>query len=79
MNTVPSKAQLLWQCRRGMLELDFFLEKFMANHFEKLSDNEKILFSQLLKQEDPMLYDWLVVGQELPNNQFEKIIKLIRS
>ena len=39
MDNVPSKSQIRWQCRRGMLELDFLFERFVNNHFDELSDD----------------------------------------
>ncbi|MCX7124528.1 MAG: succinate dehydrogenase assembly factor 2 [Gammaproteobacteria bacterium] len=48
------------QCRRGMLELDFVFEKFLANHYDALSEEKKQAFSRLLQQDDPILYDWLI-------------------
>lgn len=48
------------QCRRGMLELDFILQCFLEHHYNTLSEQQKQLFAQLLQQDDPTLYDWLI-------------------
>ncbi|OGT43640.1 MAG: hypothetical protein A3F13_06655 [Gammaproteobacteria bacterium RIFCSPHIGHO2_12_FULL_40_19] len=48
------------QCRRGMLELDFIFQRFLEQHYDQLSENNKTLFSRLLDEEDPTLYDWLI-------------------
>ncbi|HAT9136121.1 TPA: hypothetical protein JBB25_14525, partial [Legionella pneumophila subsp. pneumophila] len=29
------KSRLLWKCRRGMLELDLLLQKFIANEIDR--------------------------------------------
>lgn len=78
MNTVPSKSQIKWQCRRGMLELDFILEKFVDNYFDALSDVDKKTFAQLLTEDDPTLYDWLVVGHEPVDSVIGALVVQIR-
>ena len=51
-----------WQCRRGMLELDVILNRFLDQRYASLSFVQKNIFSELLKQDDPTLFDWLVAG-----------------
>lgn len=57
-------SKIRWQCRRGMLELDFIFERFLNTRYDQLSDEKKELFSRLLEQDDPILFDWLVA--EIP-------------
>lgn len=78
MNTIPTKSQIQWQCRRGMLELDVMLEKFLNRHFDALSDSDKRIFAELLKLDDPTLYDWLVIGHEPLEGSMRQLISLIR-
>ena len=54
------KNRLIWACRRGMLELDILLSRFVETHYEKLSDQDKLRFDVLLECEDQDLYNWLV-------------------
>jgi antitoxin CptB len=51
--------RLAWRCRRGMLELDIVLQRFIAQHFDGLT------FAQL-KAFDDLL--------ELPDNDFWALI-----
>ena len=46
------KNRLIWACRRGMLELDILLSRFVETHYEKLSDQDKLRFDVLLECED---------------------------
>lgn len=62
-----SKAKVRWQCRRGMLELDFLLQRFVDNKYDNLSQEEKLLFFKLLEEEDSTLWDWLV-EHRIPDN-----------
>jgi antitoxin CptB len=70
-------AKLRWQCRRGMLELDILLQNFLEKKYPTLTDQEKILFEQLLACEDQDLYDWLVKKEEPNNKMLIKIINKI--
>lgn len=71
-------SQIQMQCRRGMLELDFIFEKFLNQQYEKLSSNEKKLFSQLLNEEDPTLYDWLITEIPCTDVALQEIVKRVR-
>lgn len=66
------------QCRRGMLELDFIFEQFLDCHYSQLTSEQKKLLSQLLNQEDPTLYDWLVVDLPCTDVTLQPIVDLIK-
>ena len=59
--------RLRWQCRRGMLELDYLLREFLDQQFAELSPAQQAEFVRLLRQPDPDLQRWLV-GGELPRD-----------
>ena len=52
-NDRPLKEQLRWQCRRGMLELDFVLERYLDSHFDQVDPEEQVQFQALLSTQDP--------------------------
>ncbi len=71
--------RLQWRCRRGMLEIDLLLEKFIRLHFQypnfqqpnsqpsqfkQLTDNELAAFNQLLDYPDNELWA-MIVNTEL--------------
>jgi len=71
------KARLSWHCRRGMLELDLILQKFLEHRVDTLSDSELKLFDSLLNATDPELFAWLM-GHETPEDaDLRKIIAII--
>lgn len=72
-----NKERLLWQCRRGMLELDMLLENFLEQHFQHLSAEQQANFIQLLEQPDPFLFSWIMEGKA--PQPFTEIVKLIRT
>jgi antitoxin CptB len=51
--------RLRWRCRRGMLENDLILERFLAAHGEALSVGEVAALDRLLDLGDNELWDLL--------------------
>ena len=76
---LKTKERLRWQCRRGMLELELFLNDFLEFDYEQLNDEEKYLFEDLLKVIDPILFDYLMGTDKPDNPKHRKIIELIRT
>ena len=74
-----NRNRLLWASRRGMLELDLLLTPFVERHYEHLSDKDKIVFEVLLEHEDQTLYKWLISHRILPDNNFFRIVNIIRA
>lgn len=66
------------QCRRGMLELDFIFQQFLTHHYIYLSEADKQLFSCLLEEEDPTLYDWLVSDIPCTDVGLQPIVERIK-
>ena len=48
-----------WRCRRGMKELDFILHRFLEAKYSQMSDASKLLFDEMLAEEDMLLWYWL--------------------
>ena len=40
--------RIRWQCRRGLLEMDLILQRFLAEDFDSLTPDEVVLFKELL-------------------------------
>ncbi len=71
-----SKDQIKWRCRRGVLELDVILTRFLEQKYDGLSEDELKKFYALLELPDPLLQQWLIYG-EMPDESFKKIVELI--
>jgi antitoxin CptB len=54
------QRRLAWRCRRGMLELDIILQKFVNEQFGSLHMDELQVFDELL---------------DLPDNDFWELIR----
>ena len=58
------KKKILWQCRRGLWELDAILIPFVEENFDDLDSNNQKLFIELLSYEDVEVFDLLVNQKE---------------
>jgi antitoxin CptB len=75
--TKPDSNRLRWQCRRGMLELDCILERFLDQVYSDLDETSQRAFEQLLTTPDPELHSWLLGGVEAPEG-FQTMVESIR-
>lgn len=57
--------RLRWQCRRGMLELDLLLNRFLDAGYTELPEAQRVDFVRLLGYPDQILLDWLY-AQSVP-------------
>jgi antitoxin CptB len=57
--------RLRWQCRRGMLELDLLLNRFLDTGYAGLGEAERATFNRLLAYQDQVLHDWFM-GHAVP-------------
>lgn len=78
MNEISHREQLRWQCRRGMLELDFVLERYLNDRYDAATDHEKALFKSLLTAQDPELQAWILNGVDHPDAAYRLLIDRIR-
>lgn len=70
------QRRLRWQCRRGLLELDLLLTRFLDERYAALDPVDQVMFHDLLKQPDPVLLRWFQ-GQEVPPDRFRILVNKI--
>ncbi|RUR13193.1 succinate dehydrogenase assembly factor 2 [Legionella sp. km772] len=79
MLNAQEKARLSWHCRRGMLELDLILHRFLEKGLDLLSKDQIQQFDSLLSYTDPELFAWLM-GHEVPSDkELAEIVAFIRA
>ena len=71
-------AQLKWQCRRGMRELDLLLTSYLENTYPHADEDKKRVFRELLALADPRLYDYLLGGQMPRDAALASVVSEIR-
>lgn len=62
---------------RGTKELDLILGRFYDTHFNALPLELKKDFEALLELEDPLLYDWLILGVSDVRQNLKDIVNRI--
>lgn len=67
--------KLRWQCRRGLLELDIILQKFMEQDYQKLDKQEKTYFSKLLLEADTDLLAYITKTEKCSDPDINHILK----
>ncbi len=68
--------RLRWRCRRGLLELDLWLERFAAKQLDSLSPDECAALEALLEEADADLMAWLEGRQQVPVGHAQPIQKI---
>ena len=67
--------RLHWQCRRGLLELDLALTKFLDRHARQLNRADLVILNELLALSDNELWD-LVSGRK--DCEAERQVEMLR-
>jgi antitoxin CptB len=60
------RRRLRWQCRRGLLELDLLLLRFLEERYPGQPAEQQDAFRRLLAQPDQALLGWIQGQQEPP-------------
>lgn len=79
MLSSEEKARLVWNCRRGMLELDLILGGFLNIGFNRLTQQQIVQFTELLTHTDPELFAWLMGHEQPYNEELKEIVAFIRA
>jgi antitoxin CptB len=68
-----------WRCRRGLLELDIVLERFMDKHYTQLSDKDLQQFNRLLDMSDNDLWDMVTSRKEPEDASLRPLLGLLQA
>lgn len=72
-------ARLKYRCRRGLLELDTLLAKFIESPvFSQFSASQLGILAQFLEESDPQLLSWLLGQEVCSNKDYLELITLIQ-
>ena len=76
--SLPSLDHLRWQCRRGMLELDYILRRYLDTQYGSTPEAERQQFVRLLTIQDQDLLAWLVHGQAPTDPTLADLVRKVR-
>ena len=71
--------RIRWRSRRGLLELDIVLGRFIESHYMQLDENEKQVFEVLLDMPDKPLWDMIAGRQEATHKEQRSLLEKIRA
>ena len=71
--------RLRWRCRRGLLELDIVLGRFVERDYATLNEVEKIAFDELLDLPDTVLWDMASGRLDATENEQKALLEKLRT
>jgi antitoxin CptB len=71
-------AKLRWHCRRGMLELDLLLIRYLESRYPYASIEEQKAFRELLELEDNQLHAYLLDTPCFADANLGSLLAIIR-
>jgi len=70
--------KLRWRCRRGTLELDLMLTRYLEQRYQSANQSERQTFLKLLELEDSELLRYLMSDCRPVDTDFADLVKEIR-
>lgn len=67
-----------WRCRRGLLELDIILQRFMDQYYTQLDEQGLEQFERLLALPDNDLWDLITARQITADDSLQQVLKLLQ-
>ncbi|TAJ77396.1 MAG: succinate dehydrogenase assembly factor 2 family protein [Gallionellaceae bacterium] len=72
-------ARLKWRCRRGLLELDIVLGRFVERQYAGLDEAQRAAFDALLDKPDTVLWDMIAGRKEAAEEGQKKLLEKLRA
>ncbi len=70
--------RLRWRCRRGLLELDIILQRFLDNDFSSLDKSQRQAFNDLLDVSDNTLLAYLNKQEQPDDPRLLEILSVLQ-
>ena len=71
--------RLRWRCRRGMLENDLILKRFLDGHGDQITDAELAALESILQLNDNDLWEMLSGRQEPADESVMPLLERLRA
>ena len=75
---VSEHDRIRWHCRRGLLELDLLLNRFLDNGYQELKGPQRDALARLLDLPDHDILDLVMGRAETSDRDCAEIITLLR-
>ena len=70
--------RIRWRCRRGLLELDIVLGRFIEQHYAGLDEAQQVVFDVLLDMPDTVLWDMIAGRKEAAQGEQQALLEKLR-
>lgn len=77
LSIAEQKKALVWQCRRGIKEIEVLLIPFLENYFEHETAEVREAFIALLEEADLDMFEWFTHREQAENPQMDLIVNVI--
>jgi antitoxin CptB len=78
MLAAKQQERIRWRCRRGMLELDLLLARFLTDKIDTLDESQANVLDRFLTYPDQDLLDWLMARKGCDDASLKPILELIQ-
>jgi antitoxin CptB len=68
-----SLERVRWRCRRGLLELDIVLGRFVLQQYAAMDNEQRVVFDELLDMPDTELWD-VITGKKEPVHAHQRVV-----
>lgn len=68
-----SLERVRWRCRRGLLELDIVLGRFIEQRYTVMDNEQRLVFDELLDMPDTELWD-VITGKKEPTHAHHRVV-----
>lgn len=75
---MKQRERLYWRCRRGLLELDIVLQRFLDKYYAQLDEAQLKTFESLLLLPDNDLWDIISSKKEAASENLKSLLKLLQ-
>lgn len=72
------KKRFVWQCRRGMKEVEFLLNKYLEELYDQDGAEQHALFARLLECQDADLFEWFTQRSRPEDRELDAFIRDMR-
>jgi antitoxin CptB len=72
-------SRLRWRCRRGLLELDIVLGRFVEKCYAELDEAQQAIFDVLLDMPDTVLWDMIAGRKDAAESEQKALLEKLRA
>jgi antitoxin CptB len=73
-----SLERVRWRCRRGLLELDIVLGRFVVQRYPVMNNGQRMVFDELLDLPDTELWDLITDKRELAHEHQRLVLEWLK-